>query len=109
MINCGFENIYLLGADHSWIPMISVDEENNALVNQQHFYDAGTSKSQKMYRSGKKPRRLYEILEKFMFSFRAYFDLRSLAEERGVKIYNCTQGSFIDAFERKSISEILET
>lgn len=108
MINCGFDKIYLLGADHSWIPMISVDEHNNALVNQQHFYDAGTSTSQKMYRSGKRPRRLYEILEKFMFSFRAYFDLRELAEEKGVKIYNCTEGSFIDAFERKSISEILE-
>lgn len=108
MINCGFEKIYLLGADHSWIPMISVDEQNNALVNQQHFYDAGTSTSQRMYRAGKKPRRLYEILEKFMFSFRAYFDLKHLAETNGVQIYNCTEGSFIDAFERKPLSEILE-
>ncbi|NRB52431.1 MAG: hypothetical protein HRU41_32525 [Saprospiraceae bacterium] len=109
MINSGFETIALVGADHSWIPMISVDENNNALVNQQHFYDAESSKSQRMYRSGKKPRKLYEILEKFMFSFRAYFDLKDLAESKGVNIYNCTEGSFIDAFDRKPISEVLES
>lgn len=109
MINSGFDTIYLCGADHSWIPMISVDEHNNALVNQQHFYDATSSKSQRMYRSGKKPRRLHEILEKFMFSFRAYFDLQDLAESRGVSIYNCTEGSFIDAFQRKRIAELLES
>ena len=60
MINSGFETIALVGADHSWIPMISVDENNNALVNQQHFYDAESSKSQRMYRSGKKPRKTKE-------------------------------------------------
>lgn len=106
MINSGFKQIYLVGADHSWIPMISVDENNNALVNQQHFYDEHQSKSQQMYRSGKTPRRLHEILEKFMFSFRAYFDLKVLADKKGASIYNCTKGSYIDAFKRKTITDV---
>lgn len=108
MINSGYKEIYLLGADHSWLPMISVDHHNNALVNQQHFYDEHDTKSQQMYRSGKRPRRLYEILEKFMFSFRAYFDLKDYAASRGVNIYNSTSESFIDAFERKKIPGIQE-
>ncbi len=105
-INSGFKNIYLLGADHSWIPLISVNEKNVALVNQQHFYDAETSKSDIMYSEGVRPRRLYEILEKLMFAFRSYFDLKDYASSRGVTIYNCTSSSFIDAFERKSIQDV---
>lgn len=106
-INSGFKQIALIGADHSWIPQISVNENNEALVNQQHFYDEATSKKDLMFKDGVQPRRLHEILEKFMFSFRSYFDLKDYAEGRCVKIYNCTPGSYIDAFERKTLSECI--
>lgn len=105
-VNAGFKKIYLVGADHSWIPLISVNEDNVALVNQQHFYDEGQTKAESMHRNSR-PRRLHEILEKFMLSFRSYFELKAYAESRGTQIYNCTPGSFIDAFERKDIKEVL--
>lgn len=105
-INIGFNQIFLVGTDHSWLPLISVNENNDALINQQHFYDEGQTQKGQMYRNSQ-PRRLHEILEKFMLSFRAYFDLKEYAETRCVKIYNCTPGSYIDAFERKDIKEIL--
>lgn len=101
-----YENIYLIGADHSWIPLISVDENNNALVNQQHFYDDNTNNIEAMHKKSK-PRRLHQVLEKFMLSFKAYFDLKDYAEARGVNIVNCTPGSFIDAFDRKDLSSLL--
>ncbi len=106
-INAGYKKIFLIGADHSWIPLISVNENNEALINQQHFYDSGQSHARHMYRNSQ-PRRLHEILEKFMLSFRAYFELKEYAEKLGVKIYNCTPGSYIDAFERLHINEILK-
>lgn len=102
-INSGYKEIYLAGADHSWLPMISVNDKNQALVNQQHFYDENATKSDLMYKLGMRPRRLHEILEKFMFTFRSYFDLKDYAESRGAKIYNSTPNSYIDAFERKAI------
>ena len=102
-INSGYKEIYLAGADHSWLPMISVNDKNQALVNQQHFYDENATKSDLMYKLGMRPRRLHEILEKFMFTFRSYFDLKDYAESRGVQIYNSTPDSYIDAFERKAI------
>ena len=105
-INAGYKQLYLIGADHSWLPMISVNEKNDALINQVHFYDDGETQQGKMFRNSQ-PRRLHEILEKFMLSFRAYFELKDYAEVRGTKIYNCTPGSFIDAFERKDINKIL--
>ncbi len=102
-INSGYKRIFLTGADHSWLPMISVNDQNQALVNQQHFYDQHTSKSNLMYKLGVRPRRLHEILEKFMFTFRSYFVLKDYAESKGTKIYNSTPDSYIDAFERKPI------
>ena len=102
-----FKKIILLGADHSWLPMISVTEENITLVNKKHFYDESTAKGELMYRHGKNPRKLHEVLEKFMYSFRSYFDLKKFADAKNAKVYNCTKGSFIDAFERKPIEDFL--
>jgi hypothetical protein len=106
-INSGFKNIYLVGADHSWLPQVTVNENNEALVNQKHFYDFDESKSDIMYIDAKKPRRLHQILEKFTLSFKSYFELKDYADSKGVNIYNCTEGSYIDAFERKDFSSVL--
>ena len=107
-INSGIKNIFLLGVDHSWLPLVSVDENNRALVNQQHFYDEKTSSNDPMYKLGKRPRRLHEILEKFYFSFRSYFEIKDFADKKNVNIYNCTPGSFIDAFDRKELSNSIK-
>jgi len=105
MINSGMKSIHLLGADHSWLPLISVNDENVAMVNSVHFYDEGDTKPESMHKASR-PRHLHEILEKFMLSFRAYFDLENYAKSRGTKIFNCTPNSFIDAFERKDLATL---
>lgn len=107
-INCGFKEVYLVGADHSWLPLIKVNEQNEALIGQKHFYDEKEVKKEVMYKGGLKPRRLHEILEKFLYAFRSYFELKDYAEKQGVKIINSTEGSFIDAYTRKPLSSILE-
>lgn len=94
-----YQNLLLFGADHSWLPQIHVTEDNDAMVNQKHFYDIGSTKARTMHLKGQ-PRKLHEILHKFYLSFRAYHDLEDFAQSIGVNIYNCTQNSFIDAFKR---------
>jgi len=106
-INSGYKKIHLIGADHSWIPLISVNDKNEALVNQQHFYKDEVESNGLMYQNNK-PRKLHQILEKFMFSFRSYFDIKDFAKSENCQIYNCTPGSFIDAFERKKLSDVIE-
>ena len=103
MIWLGYKKVYLWGADHSWLKEISVDENNNALINQKHFYDENESRPQKLDWGGKGSRKLHEILYKFMTAFKSYFDVEEYARANGVRIINCTKGSFIDAFERKSL------
>ncbi len=105
-INTGFKKVILIGADHSWLKDISVNDNNEALVNQKHFYDANTSKPEIMRNKGVQPRKLHEILQKFVYSFSSYFDLREFATSRNVDIYNATPNSFIDAFERKDLGDV---
>lgn len=101
-INSKVTTVNLFGVDHSWIPLLYVDENNNALLKQEHFYDKKTAKVAPMTKMGQRKRMLHEILEKFYFAFRSYVEIRTYANKKNVVIQNCTPGSFIDAFERKS-------
>lgn len=99
-VNLGFDEIYLIGADHSWLPETSVDDENNVLVCQKHFYDENEARPEGMIKNNEGLRKLHEVLEKWMISFKSYFIIREYAESQNVKIWNATPGSFIDAFDR---------
>ncbi len=101
----GFNEIYLLGADHSWLPEISVDNSNTVLINQKHFFDQGKTSGQPMHKAGSGKRRLHEVLMKFVYTFEGYFTIKDYAQSLGAKIYNCTPGSYIDAFDRIDLDE----
>lgn len=99
-----YKFVYLLGAEHSWLSTIVVDENNVAMLEQKHFYDKGQTTKTSMRKLGRGQRKLHEILEKFYISFRAYHTISDFAIKKEVKIYNATKNSFIDAFERKLLS-----
>lgn len=103
LIKLQYKKVYLWGADHSWLGQISVNENNDALVNQKHFYDENQSKPETMHKGGVGQRKLHEILHKFMKTFESYFLLRDYAESKGCEILNNTEGSFIDAFKRMKL------
>lgn len=100
----GYDRIYLLGSEMNFIKGIEVDEDNGLFVNYAHFYN------------GKKQRRLAdaygnaipiaEVLEADARVFRQYMLLEAYAKKMGVKIYNATPRSWVDAFERVELSRI---
>jgi hypothetical protein len=99
-LNIGFKKIFLLGADHSWLKEISVDENNTVLINQKHFYNLESSKAKAMYNKSGGHRKLHELLMKFVYSFEGYFILKGYADRLGATVVNATPESYIDAFER---------
>lgn len=103
LINIGYQEIYLLGVDHSWLCEITVDENNEVLVRQKHFYTDAEARPKTMMKKGKATRKLHEVLHKFYLTFQGYFTIRNYATSKNVKIYNATPNSFIDAFERKAV------
>jgi len=108
-INANYKEIYILGADHSWLPQITVNDQNEVLLNQQHFYDENTSKARQMHKNeGKGNRTLDEVLHKFMLSFRSYHELERYAKTKNCDIFNVTPNSFIDAFRRITIEQLIK-
>ncbi len=104
-LRMSFRKIYLAGADHSWLPEITVTDQNEVLMHQKHFYDTSTSKAETVKQENLNTARLHTILYHMHVAFKAYFILRDYAESMGKEIINITPGSYIDAFPRKKLSE----
>jgi len=102
-INMHYKQIYVTGADHSWMQELYVANDNTVYLTQKHFYDLRTAKPDVMKKVGKGKRKMHEILIKFVHSFSGYFDIDKYAKSSGVKIINITPNSFIDAFERQQL------
>lgn len=100
-----FREIYLAGADHSWLPEITVTDRNEVLMHQKHFYDQGTSKAEGVKQENLNTARLHTILFHMYTAFKAYFTLRDYAASLGKQVINITPGSYIDAFERLNLNE----
>lgn len=98
----GYKNIYITGADHSWTKTLDVNERNEVVSVQPHFYRDNAAEHRRVA-SVYKNIRLHELLLSFHIAFKAYFDVAEYARHIGVNIYNATPGSFIDAFERRSL------
>jgi hypothetical protein len=82
-----------------------VNNQNEALVNQKHFYDETVSKPQKMEDYIKRPRKLHEIIHKFYLTFKGYWDIEKFSKRNNVQIYNASEHSMIDAFERRLLKQ----
>lgn len=101
-IAMGYKAIYLTGADHSWMKTLSVDDNNNVVSVQPHFYKDNEAELRRVdttYRG----LRLHDVVESFAIAFRSYHTLACFAARQGISIYNSTPGSFIDAFERRPL------
>lgn len=95
----GYRRILLAGADHSWLQTLFVDEENNVVSVQPHFY-ADNEKEKERVRSEYAGYHLHDILGSMTVAFRSYHQIADYARKRGVQIINVTPGSYIDAFPR---------
>jgi len=104
-ISLGFKEIVLLGADHSWTKTLSVNDDNEVVSIQPHFY-AESKKEEERIRHDYRNIRIHTVLESFSIAFRSYHHIAAYARKRGVTIINATPGSFIDAFERRSVLEL---
>lgn len=101
----GFKEIYLAGADHSWLKTLSVNDRNEVVSVQPHFYKED-EKEKARVATEYLNYPLHSILQSFYVAFKSYHAIRRFADSRNVKIYNSTPGSFIDAFDRRQLPAI---
>lgn len=98
----GFHDIYVTGADHSWMKTIRVNEQNEVISEQPHFYKDNDHELNRI-RVDYLHRPLHEVVQSFYVAFKAYHQIQRFAQSVKVAIYNSTPGSFIDAFTRKPL------
>jgi len=91
--------VFMMGAEHSWIKTLTVNDNNVVLLDHQHFYDPGKQVAT-MDHSTFRPRRLHEVLQKFLYSFQSYWVLAEYSEKKQIQVLNLTPDSYIDAFKK---------
>lgn len=101
-IAAGFKKIYIAGADHSWMKTISVNDNNEVVSIQPHFYKEN-EQEKKRVNTEYMHYPLHQIVYSFYVAFKSYFEIKAYADSIGTEIYNITPDSFIDAFPRKKI------
>lgn len=101
----GFHNIYLLGADHSWHTDIRVNQQNEVVIVDKHFYDAHETSERVMYKDPIHKIRftMAELFLAWHKVFAGYEKVNAFSRSQGKNIYNATTESFIDAFPRKTL------
>lgn len=98
----GFKDIYICGADHTWIKTLSVNDRNEVISIQPHFYEEDDRELERQ-RVDYLRIPLHQVLESQAIAFRAYHTIQDFAAPRGCRIFNATPGSYIDAFPRQQL------
>jgi hypothetical protein len=92
-----------VGADHNFHQLLYVDEYNDLWLTHHHFYDksvetAYRSKVEVKFHDFKQ--NIGQNLAAQGDAFLRYYDLNEFAQAQGVKVWNASERSFIDAFPR---------
>lgn len=101
-LRMGYKRVYLAGADHSWTRTLSVDDNNNVISVQPHFYKED-DREVKRINTEYMHYPLHAILYSFYVAFKSYFVIARYAHHIGATVINITNGSFIDAFPRQKV------
>ena len=108
MVNRRFDTVYLFGADTSWHEQIRLNDQNELLIKQVHFYDKPADVRHEPVYLDKHRQRTSSMASQFLSLhnvFRGYEVLRDYADHRGVAILNASAKSYIDAFPRIVVSQ----
>jgi len=106
-VNMGFKEVDVIGADHTWHEQLHVDENNVVHLKQIHFYDDQQQVKYVPLKKGahiEETFRMDEILNTWAKVFFGYLALDRYARSRGCVIYNASELSFVDAFQRRKLS-----
>ena len=99
----GYKEINLLGVEHSWMRDIKVNESNEVVLIDRHYY-GDTEHVWRDYEGN--PIKLRDFLESQLATFTGHLYLNEFAKYMHVKIINRTVGSYIDAYEKKSFEDL---
>ena len=102
----GFSRVVLIGADHNWAKTLWVTDRNRVVSVQPHFYkddDAELKRAEEIFKNV----HIHDVYRNYAIAFKSYFDVKAYTDKLGVEILNATPGSFIDAFARTTLRNLM--
>lgn len=104
-MRAGFKKLIVVGADHSWLRSLWVDDKNRVVSIQPHFYKDNDKELDRVAQEYA-GYHLHDILKSMYIAFSSYHRIADYAASLGVEILNATPESYIDAFPRVSLDSI---
>lgn len=104
-----YENVFLIGADSSFFEDLRIDQDSNDICSvDSHFYkkkneETNDEQSKKEKYLIRKDITLHELIFRYGKMFEGYYELARYAEYKGIKVYNASEYSWINVFERKKL------
>lgn len=105
----GYKETYLVGTDTSFLEDIRIDQKTNELMTiDRHFYNTEDVCKDKGLFNAEHMRpypgwKLHDLIFAFGKMFENYYLLREYADHKGLKVYNASEYSWINCFERKKL------
>jgi len=96
----GYKTIELYGVEHSWLGLLSVDKDNNVLIQDKHFYDKEEVSKTIFKGYDNIPWKLHEVLYAYGRIFESYWEINDYIKGKNINIINKSPNSFIDAFKK---------
>ncbi len=112
-INNNYKEIIIMGADHSWHEELRLDEDNNIGGIDPHFYDLDSKPPKNLtvsqyHQIASLHKGVHIWFYNIYKAFYSYILIKNYAVSKGVRIYNASEKSYIDAFEKKLLRQILD-
>jgi hypothetical protein len=105
-VNLGYKRIELFGADHDWHKNLHVGDDNIVTIRQVHFYENEEHIKYLPFYKGMHRNdtfRMDEAFHSWSLVFAGYRRVNEYAKSVNCAIYNGSETSFVDAFERFKI------
>lgn len=102
----GYPETFLIGADTSFLADLRIDQKTNELYSiDSHFYSHNLYLDNVYDQQGRKSvgTTLHEELKSIATALESYWDMKRFADWKGVKVYNASEFSWIDAYERRKL------
>ena len=100
-INSGYSNIRLYGVDHTFFNGLCVNDQNQACMREEHFYETEPTLKPIIKNGDDKIFKMSEYIYSISLMFKSHDQLAAYAASVGTNILNCTECSLIDSYPRE--------
>lgn len=103
-----YKEVFIIGADSSFLEDLRIDQETNDIcIVDSHFYRREDVKDNRLQKNNCRVRNgiaLHELIYRYGNMFEGYHKLAEYAKYKGIKVYNASEYSWINVFERKKLN-----